>query len=70
MGTWMAIVWMFNAFVASTPGAAAVGIRWRFWKGRRSPRSKIEPRSTKKGSLRWPAKTDLAARAACARRLR
>ena len=36
--------------VASTPGAAGLGIRCRFWNGRRSARSKVEPRSTKKPS--------------------
>ena len=34
------------AFVASTPGAAGDGIRCSCWNGRRSPRSKIAPRST------------------------
>ena len=57
IGTLMAIVWMFRSFSGSTPGAAPVGIRWRFWNGRRAARSKTEPRSTKKPSFRWPAKT-------------
>ncbi len=46
IGTWIAIVWMLSVLVASTPGAAGLGIRCRFWNGRRSPRSKIAPRST------------------------
>jgi hypothetical protein len=45
-GTWTAIVWTLKARSASTPGAAGVGMRCRFWKGRRSSRSKIDPRST------------------------
>jgi hypothetical protein len=57
IGTWSAIVWTLSFAVASTPIAGEVAIRWRFWSGRRSPRSKIDPRSTKKPSLRWPAKT-------------
>ena len=46
IGIWMAIVWMLSVLVASTAAAAALGIRCRFWNGRRSPRSKIDPRST------------------------
>ena len=57
IGTWIAIVWTLSVAVASTPIAGDVAIRWRFWSGRRSPRSKIDPRSTKNPSLRWPAKT-------------
>src|SRR5207248_3917378 len=31
IGIWIAIVWMLRVAVASTPGAAGVGIRCRFW---------------------------------------
>src|ERR671931_605318 len=53
----MAIVWTLKPCSSLTPLLAGVGIRCRFWKGRRSPRSKIDPRSTQNGSPRWPAKT-------------
>src|SRR6202035_2262832 len=46
IGTWIAIEWMVGVAVAPTPAAAGVGIRCRFWNGRRSARSKVEPRST------------------------
>ena len=51
IGTWMAIVWTLNARSALNPSAAGLGlagrgIRWRFWNGRRAPRSNTEPRST------------------------
>src|SRR5207245_4099730 len=39
------------------PGAAGVGMRWKFWTGLRVPRSKIDPRSTKNASSLWPANT-------------
>src|SRR5437773_8030456 len=45
-GTESAIVWTLKPLVPFTPAAAGKGIRWRFWNGRRAPRSKIEPRST------------------------
>src|SRR5262252_8525880 len=53
----MAIVCTLKPWSSFTPLLAADGIRCRFWKGRRSPRSNTEPRSTQNGSARWPAKT-------------
>ena len=52
IGTWIAIVWQLIVSSVSTPSVAAVGIRCRFSIGRRSARSKIDPMSTKNGSLR------------------
>ena len=46
MGTWSAIECTLKSLVALTPGAAASDPMCRFWNGRRSARSKIEPRST------------------------
>ena len=46
IGTCRAIAWMLSVLVASTPIAGTLGIRCSCWKGRRSPRSKIAPRST------------------------
>ena len=57
IGTRIAIVCTLSVAVASTPIAGTVAIRCRFCSGRRSPRSKIDPRSTKNPSLRWPANT-------------
>ena len=63
IGTWIAIVWTLRVLSESTLGSGSsadgmpVLIRWRFWNGRMSPRSKIAPRSTKKPSLRWPQNT-------------
>jgi hypothetical protein len=45
-GIFSAMVCTLAPRVASTPGAFGVGIRCRLWNGRRSPRSKIDPRST------------------------
>ena len=52
IGTWRAIVCTFSVAVASTAIAGEVAIRCRFCSGRRSPRSKIDPRSTKNPSFR------------------
>jgi hypothetical protein len=57
MGTRSAMVCTLSWAVASTPIAGDVAMRCRFCSGRRSPRSKIDPRSTKKPSLRCPANT-------------
>ena len=62
IGTWSAIV---CAVVAARrrrrrPSPAS-GIRWDGLNGRRPARSNTEPRSTKNGSSRWPAKTLIAA---------
>ena len=52
IGTWIAIECTFRLLVAFTPGAAGsfrpgmLNVVCRFWNGRRSARSKIEPRST------------------------
>src|SRR6476619_7896296 len=51
------MLWTFTARNASMPGAVGSGMTCRELKGRRPPRSKIEPRSTKNGSSRGPAKT-------------
>jgi hypothetical protein len=57
MGTCDAMVCALSRAVASTPIAGDVAMGCTFCSGRRSPRSKIDPRSTKKPSLRCPAKT-------------
>jgi hypothetical protein len=59
IGTRIAIVCTFRVAVASTPIAGSVAIRCRFCSGRRSPRSKIDPRSTKNPSFRCPANTSI-----------
>ena len=46
LGTFNAIECTLKSLVAFTPGAAAIDAMWRFWNGRRSPRSKTAPRST------------------------
>src|SRR6266487_4397206 len=57
VGTWISIEWTLSFLIASTPGPAASGSRWNGLNGRSPARSKIEPRSTKNGSSRCPAKT-------------
>ena len=46
IGTWIAMVCTLNARSPFTPPVAGVGIRCRFWKGRRTARSNTAPRST------------------------
>ena len=53
MGTWMAMLWTFTPAVELTPAAiwpspvlARPKVVWSCSKGRRSPRSKMAPRST------------------------
>ena len=47
IGIWMAIVCTLSRLLALTPCASAILLNaLRCWNGRRSPRSKIEPRST------------------------
>ena len=45
-------------------------MRWAAWNGRSVPRSKIDPRSTKKPSARWPAEHGLSGGEHPDRRLR
>ena len=52
------------AATPSLPSSAASGIRCAMLNGRSPPRSKIDPRSTKNGSSRWPANTCVAGRGA------
>ena len=46
IGTWIAMVCTLNARNPFTPPVAGVGIRCRFWNGRRTARSNTAPRST------------------------
>jgi hypothetical protein len=56
-GTRMAIEFVLNPLTPSTPGSAGSEAAWRVLNGRSPARSKIEPRSTKNASSRWPAKS-------------
>ena len=64
IGSCMAMTWTFKPASPSTPagvpiGGVGSGMAWAPLKGRSPSRSKMDPRSTKNGSLRWPAKKAL-----------
>ena len=46
IGTWITIECTFSVASVSTLEDAAIDSTCRFWNGRSTPRSKIEPRST------------------------